>query len=141
MMDSWGRLKVSGDLQDLSVGLDDSTLLAELNWHANIPALSLSSVNATMRDKGGVDAETLANNWEIGIEVVKRTHLVTTQRGIGRMIHPSLTKWYNTNDRQLRYLRLPVTLFTDTMYSTIFSRQGNNASQMFCTAFVFVRAF
>jgi hypothetical protein len=80
MTDSWGRLKVSGELhpkrhqvcslhqkefqinnitakysetsvklQDLSVVLDDSTLLAELNRNANITDLNVSSVNATMR--------------------------------------------------------------------------------------------
>jgi hypothetical protein len=41
-------------LQDLPVDLDDSTLLAELNRNDNITDLNVSSVNATMRDKGGV---------------------------------------------------------------------------------------
>jgi hypothetical protein len=75
-----------------------------------------------MRDKAEVDAATLAKNWIIGIEAAKRTRLVTTHRGVIRMIHPSLTKWYKTNYRQLRYRRLPVTMFTDTIYSTILSR-------------------
>jgi hypothetical protein len=66
---------------------------------------------------------------------------VTTQRVIRRMIHPSLTKRYKTNDKQLRYRRLPVTVFTDTMYSTISSRQQNKAAHIFCTEFGFVRAF
>jgi hypothetical protein len=38
----------SAKFQDLSVVLDDSTLLAELNCHANIQDLNMSSVNATM---------------------------------------------------------------------------------------------
>jgi hypothetical protein len=82
-------------------------------------------VKYEMRDKGGIDAATLAKNWGTGIEAAKRTRLVTTQRGIRRMVHPSLTKRYKTNDRQLRYRRLPVTMYTDTMYSTILSRQIN----------------
>jgi hypothetical protein len=94
-----------------------------------------------MRDKGGIDDATLAKNWEIGIEAVKRTRLVTTQWGIRRMIHPSLTKRYKTNDRQPRYRRLPVTMYTDTMYSTILSIQMNKAAQIFTTDFGFVRAF
>jgi hypothetical protein len=94
-----------------------------------------------MRDKAGVDAETLANNWGIGIEAAKSTRLVTTQRGIRRMIHPSLTKRYKTNDRQLRYRRMSVTMFNDTIYSTILSRKHKGAAQIFCTAFGFVRAF
>jgi hypothetical protein len=90
---------------------------------------------------GGVDAATSAKNWGIGIEAAKRTHHVTTQRGIRKMIHPSLTKWYTNNDIQLRYHHLPVTIFTDTIYSTLFSRQGNKASQLFCTDFGCARAF
>jgi hypothetical protein len=88
-----------------------------------------------MRDKGGIDAATFAKNWGIGIEEAKRTRLVTTQRGIRRMIQPSLTKRYKTNDRQLRYRRLPVTMYTDTMYSIILSRQKNKAAQIFTTDF------
>jgi hypothetical protein len=91
-----------------------------------------------MRNKAGVDAETLAKHWGIGIEAAKRMRLVTTQRGIRRMIHPSLTKQYKTNDRQKLYHRLPVTMYTDTMFSTILSRQDNKAAQI---CFGFVRAF
>jgi hypothetical protein len=119
--------------------LDDGTLLAELDY--NNLNLNISLVKSEMRDKAGIDAATLANNWGIGIEAAKRTRLVTTQRGIRIMIHPSLTKRYKTNDRQLRYRRLPVTMYTDTMYSTILSRQKNKAAQIFCTDFGFVRAF
>jgi hypothetical protein len=82
----------SAKLQSISVVFDDSTLLAELNCHTNIPDLNVSFVNTTMQGNGGVDAATLANNWGIGIEASNRTRLVTTQRGIRRMIHPSLTQ-------------------------------------------------
>jgi hypothetical protein len=41
----------------------------------------MSSVIATTVDKGSVDAAILATNWGIGIEVVKRTRLVITQKG------------------------------------------------------------
>jgi hypothetical protein len=129
----------SAKLQDLYSVLDDGTLLAELE--DNNLNLNISLVKSEMRDNAGVDAATLANNWGIGIEAAKRTRLVTTQRGVRRMIHPSLTKRYKTNDRQLRYCRFPVTLYTDTMYSTILSRQKNKAAQIFCTDFGFVRAF
>jgi hypothetical protein len=94
-----------------------------------------------MRDKAGVYAATLAKNWGIGIEAAKRTRLVTTKRGIRRIINPSLTKWYKTNDRKILYCRMIVTMFTDTMYSTIPSRQKNKAAQILCTDFSFVRAF
>jgi hypothetical protein len=170
MMDSWVNLKVSGEfhpnrchfcylhqkeaevkllsskysdtsakLQDLYSVLDDGKLLAELD-DINMN-LNISLVKSEMRDKAGVDAATLANNCGIGLKAAKRARLATTQRGIRRMIHPSLTKRYNTNDRQLRYRRLPVTMYTDTMFSTILSIQKNKASRIFCTDFGFVREF
>jgi hypothetical protein len=113
--------------------------LAELD--DNNLNLNISLVKSEMRDKTGIDAATLANNWGIGIEAAKRTRLLTTQRGTRRMIRPSLTKRYNTNDSQLRYRRLPVTMYTYTMYSTMLSRQNNKAAHIFCTDFGFVRAF
>ena len=128
-------------LQDLSFALDNSTLLGKLKCSVNKANVNMSTVSATMRDKGGVDAATLAKNFGIGIEVANRTRMVTTQRGVRRMIHPSLTKRYRTNDRQLRYRRLPVTMYTDTMFSTVPSRQGNKAAQVFCTDAGFTRAF
>jgi hypothetical protein len=119
--------------------LDDGTLLAELD--ENNLNLNVSMVKSEMRDKGGIDAATLSKNWGIGIEAANRTRLVTTQRGIRIMVQPSFTKRYKTNDRQLRYRRFPVTMYTDTMYSTILSRQMNKAAQIFTTDFGFVRAF
>jgi hypothetical protein len=144
MMDSWGNIKVSGDchpkrrqvcslrqeeaeikvlsskysdtsakLQDLSTVLDDGTLLAELDGKKL--NLNISLVKSEMRDKAGVDVTTLSNYWGIGLEASKSTRLVTTQRRIIRMIHPSFTKRYKTKDRQIRYRRLPVTMYTDTM--------------------------
>jgi hypothetical protein len=101
----------------------------------------MSSLRADMRDGGGVDVATLANNFGIGIEASKRTRLVTTQRGVTRMIYPNLSVRFRTNDRQLRYRRLPVTCFTDTMLSNYNSRQDNKAVQVFCTANGWTRAF
>jgi hypothetical protein len=119
--------------------LDDGTLLAELyNITTNV---NVSLVKSEMGDKAGVDTATLAKNWGIRIEAAKSTRLVTTQRGIRRMIHPSLTKRYKTNDRQLRYLRLPFKMYTDTMFLKILLRQDNKAAQILCTDFGFVRAF
>jgi hypothetical protein len=145
MMESWGNIKVSGDfhpkrrqvcslrqkeaevklltskysdtsdkLQYLSSVLDDGTLLAEFDDITK--KINISLINSEMRDKAGVDAAALAKNWGIGIEAAKRTSLVTTKRGIRRMIHPSLTKRYKKNDMQIRYRRLPVTMYTATMY-------------------------
>jgi hypothetical protein len=48
----------SAKLQDLSIVLNDSTLIVELNRNANISDLNVSSVVAMMRDNGVVDAAT-----------------------------------------------------------------------------------
>jgi hypothetical protein len=106
----------SAKLQDISPVLDDGNLLAELESVTTNNDLKVSLLKSEMRDNAGVEAETLAKNWGIEIESAKMTCLVTTQRGIRRMIHPILIKRYKTNDRQLRYRRLPVTRFTDAMY-------------------------
>jgi hypothetical protein len=87
MMDSRGRLKLPGvshpkrrqvctlrqdeleieKLQYLSIILDDSTLLPELRSNVQIYDVNMSSLIATAtRDKGGIDAATLAKNWGIG---------------------------------------------------------------------------
>jgi hypothetical protein len=119
--------------------LYDGALLAELDGITT--NLNIFLVKSEMRDKAGIDAATLAKNWGIGIGAAKMTRPVTIHRGIMRMIHPSLTKRYNKNDRQLRYRRLPVTMYTDTMFSKILSRQDNKAAQILCTDFCFVREF
>jgi hypothetical protein len=96
-------------LQALSLTLDDSSLLQEMTSHVHVSEVKMSSITADMRDGGGVDVATLENNFGIGIEAAKRTRLVTTQRGVKRMIHPSLSVSFMTKDRQLIYCRLPVT--------------------------------
>jgi hypothetical protein len=131
----------SAKLQDFSIVLDNNTLLAELKHNVSIDDVSVSSIHAAMRDKGGVDAATLDTNFGVGIEAAKRTRLVTTQRGGRKIIHPSLNKCYKSNDRKLRYRRLPVAFFTGTMYSTILSIQGNKAAQLFCYCACWGREF
>jgi hypothetical protein len=107
MMDSRGQLKVAEykhplrhqicpvhmaetfsyttiKLQALSLTLDDSSLLQEMMSHVHISEVNMSILLADMRDGGGVDVATLANNFGIGIEAAKRTRIVTTQRGGGK---------------------------------------------------------
>jgi hypothetical protein len=104
MMDSRGKLKVSEEkhplwrqlfpvymaetfsekaikLQALSLKIDDSSLLQEITVHVHISEVNMSSLTNDMRDGGGVDVATLANNFGIGIEADTRTRLMTTQKG------------------------------------------------------------
>ena len=54
---------------------------------------------------------------------------------------PTLSRRFRTNDRQLRYRRLPVDMFTDTMISKTLSRRGNKCAQIFATADGWTRAY
>ena len=91
--------------------------------------------NVTSKQGKHVDAQALVRRWGITPERAKRTVRVTTQRGVRHVLHPSLARRYPTNDRMLRYDRLPHKLFTDTMFAGTTSLRGNNCSQVFASQF------
>jgi hypothetical protein len=109
----------SAKLQYISVVLYFNTIFPELKKHVQISDVNMASMVATTRDKGSIDAATLVKNWGIGIEAAKRTLLVNTQRGVTRMIHPSLTKMFKPNNGHLRYCHLTIMMYNDTIHSTI----------------------
>ena len=53
----------------------------------------------------------------------------------------TLSRRFRTNDQQLRYRRLSVDMFTDTMYANSVSRQGNKCAQVFSTSNGWVCAY
>jgi len=70
----------------------------------------------------------------------KRTVVMTTQRWVRTCLNPTLSQRFPTNDRMLRYTRLPHTVFTDTMFALTVSRQGNKMAQIYSTSFGWARA-
>ena len=98
----------------------------------------IANVNVSGTTSGdrhdGVDAATLARNWGIGLPAAKKTLGVTTQQGVLNMIHPSLSWRFRTNKRQLRYKRLGIDCFTNTLIAKTESQQKNRYAQIFCTA-------
>eukprot|EP00956_Cyclotella_meneghiniana_P010585 scaffold14709_cov91-Cyclotella_meneghiniana.AAC.1 len=70
----------------------------------------------TGKRRGAVDYITLANRWNIPLEKAKRTVRATTQRGVRTCLHPTLSRRFATNDRMLRYHRMPCNLYGDTLY-------------------------
>jgi hypothetical protein len=94
-------------LQAIDKTFEAGILLVSLKQQVNI-----SEFNATTR-KGGDDGADLSRNLGIGLKAANLTRDVTTQRGVKSMIYPSLNKREITNDRHMRYRRLPITLFTD----------------------------
>lgn len=108
--------------------------LAEIS--SNTPRLSVRS-----QTKHQVDAPTLAKRWGIPLDRAKRTVTKTTQRGVRRCPNPALTRRFPTNDRMLRYPRLPHPVFTDTLIAGTTSRRGNKYAQVYGTSFGWSRAY
>ena len=95
---------------------DDPThnLSLALNGQIQVSGI-VSGVNTKKRkEKAEVTPYELAKRWNIGLETAKKTLLRTTKRGLRTSPNPLLSQQYSTNDRMLRYRRLPVDLFTDT---------------------------
>ena len=95
----------------LSNTLSDRTFVSAMIANVNVSGFTSSD----RRD--GVDATTLARNWGIGLHAAKETLKVTTQRGVRTVVHPSLSRRFQTNDCQIRYRRLGIECFTDTLIS------------------------
>ena len=82
-----------------------------------------------------VDAPTLAKRWNIPIDRAKNTVLATTQRGVRNVTTSSIMRRFLTNDRMMRYNRLPHPIFTDTLISGIASQHGHKFAQVFATSY------
>ena len=93
------------------------------------------------RRRGEVGFVALANRWGIPLNKAKDTIRCTTQRGVRTTLHPTLSRRYSTNDRMLRYHRIPCTMFTDTMFSKYKSSRGNTCAQVFATDFGWSRTY
>ena len=90
----------------------------------------------TGKRSGAVDHVTLANRWQISLEKARNTVERTTQRGVRTVLHPTLSRRFRTNDRMLRYRRMPCDLYGDTMFCPkIPSVHGYTMAQIFPTDF------
>ena len=126
---------MDSNLHDVSPALVDGSFATAME-----DSITIASIKVTER-KTGIDPVTLARNCGIGLETAKRTVNTTTQRGIRTVLHPTLSRRFRTNDRQLRYRRLPVDCFTDTMFSTVVSRRMNKCAQVFSMPNGWCRAY
>ena len=102
---------------------------------SNVSGVTLNGVSGikTSDRHHGIDTETLAHNWGIGLATAQKTLKVTTQRGIRTMVHASLSRRLQTNDQQLHYRRLPIECFTDTLIAKTESHDKNRYAQVYCT--------
>ena len=120
-------------LKATSPTFDDGLFASDLN--RSISSISRKSTGNQF------DPDMLARNWGIDRATARRTINTTTQQGIRTLLHPTLSRRFRTNDRQLRYRRLPIDCFTDTLISKTASRRLNMYAQIFATADGWCRAY
>ena len=159
MMDHKGEVKPHRNKKlticqiDSSLRLEENTYYLErefataLENNVNLdtrPVRQVASVASMVSEKRPkLEPALLAKRWGIGLEAAKHTIARTTQRGVRTVLHPTLSRRFRTNDRQLRYRRLPIDVFTDTMFSTADkkSRRQNTCAQIFYARNGWCRAF
>jgi hypothetical protein len=119
----------------------------DCNFHQVLTShVVVSSVDASLsghvqsRKTAQIDFMTLAARWMIAPDCAKKTVQRPTQRGIRTYLNLTLARRFPTNDRMLRYKRLPHTTFTDTMFAGTPSRSGNKCAQVYSTSFGWARA-
>ena len=118
---------------------DDPT--HNLSIASQIQVSCIVSVVNTKNGKAEVASYDLVKRWNIGLETAKRTLLKTTQRGLRTSPNPLLSQWYSTNDGMLRYRRLPVDLFTDTLDAGIVSHRANKYAQVYAHRNTWCKAY
>ena len=74
--------------------------------------------------------EVLSRKWNIGMESARNTIEATTQMGVRTAIHP-LIRRYRTDLFSLKYRRLAVRFYSDTLFSNIKSLNQNTCAQLF----------
>jgi hypothetical protein len=136
---------ILNELQSLTTDLADLT--HDCNFHQVLTShVVVSSVNASLsghvqsRKTEPIDVMTLTGRWMIAPDCAKKTVQWTTQQGVRTCLNPTLARRFPTNDRMLRYKRLPHTTFTDTMFAGTPSRSGNKCAQAYSTSFGWARA-
>ena len=120
------------DAADLTDDYNFSYAL-ESRVNVSISDLTSNSNAGTIKSKVGqfVDHLTLSNGWNIPVNFAKHTVTKTTKQGVSTCLTPYLSWRFPTNDRMLRYDRLPHALFSDTLIAGSVSKRGNKYVKMY----------
>jgi hypothetical protein len=108
---------------------------AHFNVHNRFVSPSIISSTNSVRQKGTVSAESLAQRWYIGIETAKRTIERSTQRAVRDFTSTEGAQRLKHTNYQLKYRHLRSAVYTDTLFSKTKSLQQNTCGQIFCTDF------
>jgi hypothetical protein len=111
-----------------------SSMVQILSTVSSLNKLSLSG-HIRLRKIAPVDPQTLAARWMISPDRAKCTVVMTTQRGVRTCLNLTLSHCFLTNDWMLCYKQLPHTIFTDTMFATTPSKQGNKMAQVYSASY------
>ena len=88
--------------------------------------------------KGKISPEELAKRWHIGVETAKKTLASTTQLAIRDFTNSTGGRRLKPFAYQLRYPRLKVEMYTDTLIGKSKSLLGNSFAQVYATPFHWV---
>ena len=98
-----------GNVLQANVNVSHIKVLITYNLSCLDSAPSLGNIQSTIGKQ--VNSETLAKRWNIDQRKAMNTFKQTTQRGVKTCLHPSLARRFPTNDRMMRYKRLPHPVF------------------------------
>ena len=118
-----------------------STVAKPKQKHRTAHRVTIRAVK-TARQRFKMEPARLAKNWGISLNAARKALEATTMKGVWTTLHPTLSRRFRTNDRQLRYRRLSHDMFTDTLESKVTSwHRKNRYAQVFATRFGWVRVF
>ena len=120
---------------------DDPTQNLSLALIGQVQVSGIVAGVNTKKGKAEVTPYDPAKRFNIGLETTKRTILKTTQKGLRTSPNHLLSQQYSTNDRILRYRRLPVDLLTDTLEAGIVSHMGNKYAQVYAHRNTWCKAY
>ena len=141
----WGNERIIAALHTLSQGEQPATyfgLALARTVNTLTPRIACKGkeevsikVVYTSKRRNSLSPQLLARRWGTYLATAKRTLDATTHRGVRSFLNPTMTNRYCTNDQQLRYFRLSLDIFTDTLESSVRSWFSQNRyTQVFATA-------
>jgi hypothetical protein len=126
--------EVNMHLSAISTALNDDLLPNHLTISTIVSSEHLSTTPKEIR-KGATTPLELAKRWFTGLHSAKRTLECTTQRGVRDFTFSEGTRRLRHSTYQLMYKHLRSLVYTDTMFATVKSVQGNNCAQVYTTWF------
>jgi hypothetical protein len=119
--------EISMNLASISPALDDDNFHNALSTSAILTSEYLCSSYQAVR-RGTPSPLELSKRWFIGLHAAKRTLERTTQRGIRDFTMSQGTRRLRHSTYQLMYRHLRSSVYTDTMFTSVKSLQGNKCA-------------